>query len=88
MVKKAKMLSLILACMLAFSVTACSKSDETSKDSADGDTLSFSVTLPSSGVDNENSMIGKEWKKQMEAKLGKKLNIKLIIFRHRNMTKK
>ncbi|GIO54965.1 extracellular solute-binding protein [Paenibacillus cineris] len=76
MVKKAKMLSLILACMLAFSVTACSKSDETSKDSADGDTLSFSVTLPSSGVDNENSMIGKEWKKQMEAKLGKKLNIK------------
>ncbi|GGD49220.1 extracellular solute-binding protein [Paenibacillus nasutitermitis] len=76
MIRRAKMLSLVMVCLLVFSASACTNNNEAADDSKDSDTLTFSVTLSSQGVDNENSLAGKEWKKQMEAKLGKKLNIK------------
>lgn len=69
--------------MLALTAAGCTKSTNEPSGSAtgsasenpDAEVLSFSVTLPSGGVDNENSLIGKEWLKQMEAKTGKKLDI-------------
>lgn len=77
--KKARMLSLVMGTVLAFSVTGCNKTDKSSdvdSKEANSGTVSFSATLSTDGVDNENSMIGKEWKKMMEAKMGKKLDIK------------
>ncbi|MFD0716310.1 extracellular solute-binding protein [Paenibacillus sp. GCM10027626] len=78
--RKATMHILIVVLMLALVASGCTTSNKTpegSKESkgAEGETLSFSVTLPSNGVDDMNSMVGKEWLKQMEAKMGKKLDI-------------
>jgi len=83
--KMAKTLSLVMAVTLAFAVTGCTtnnNNDPAQTDTKNGEknskeeTLSFTVALPSNGVDNESSMIGKEWLKQMEAYMGKKINIK------------
>ncbi|MBD2872066.1 extracellular solute-binding protein [Paenibacillus arenilitoris] len=76
--KMTKKLSLIMAVTLAFAATGCTTNNEPAENEStatEGGTLSFSVTLPSGGVDNENSMVGKEWKRVMEEKLGKKLDI-------------
>ncbi|MBB6734628.1 extracellular solute-binding protein [Cohnella zeiphila] len=83
MKNKAKLASLAAVSMLALTVAGCKSSDDQAAGSASssasgnsGGTLSFSVTLPSNGVDNAGSMVGQEWLKQMEAKLGKKIDIK------------
>ncbi len=78
---KAKIISLLVVFALVLLATGCTKSNKPSESNenskeASGGTLSFTVTLPSNGVDNENSMVGKEWLKQMETKMGKKLDIK------------
>jgi putative aldouronate transport system substrate-binding protein len=80
-----------LVVMLVIAAAACKSSDEAGKASAnpepgekadssgnptEGEPLTFSVTLPSEGVDNEHSMIGKEWLKLMEQKMGRKIDIK------------
>lgn len=78
MSKLAKMLVLGLSVLLIFS--GCSNSSKSSKNSeGDGDNqevMRFSATLSSNGVDNPNSLVGKEWHKQMEAYMGKKVEIK------------
>ena len=88
MSKWAKMMGLIaLVAMLVVMTTACTSAGKSgnnnSGENADSDPnvsdekpLSFTVMLPAEGVDNENSMIGKEWLKLMEQKMGRKLNIK------------
>ncbi|MCC3371631.1 extracellular solute-binding protein [Cohnella sp. REN36] len=81
MKNKAKIASLAAASLLALAVSGCQSSDQDADGSASpagesGGTISFSVTLPSGGVDDVNSMVGKEWLKQMEAKMGKKIDIK------------
>ncbi|RCX18620.1 putative aldouronate transport system substrate-binding protein [Fontibacillus phaseoli] len=75
--KLAKMLILGLAALMVFS--GCSKDSKNSaaKGNDQGqEVVRFSVTLPASGVDNPNSMVGKEWHKRMEAYMGKKVEIK------------
>ncbi|MDR9857376.1 extracellular solute-binding protein [Paenibacillus sp. VCA1] len=75
MSKLAKMFVLGLAVLMVFS--ACSnKSGNSVADEDDQDVMRFSVTLPSNGVDNPNSLVGKEWHKRMEAYMGKKVEIK------------
>ncbi|MBB6672964.1 extracellular solute-binding protein [Cohnella nanjingensis] len=81
MKNKAKIASLAAASLLALAVAGCQSSDQDADGSGSpagesGGTISFSVTLPSGGVDDVNSMVGKEWLKQMEAKMGKKIDIK------------
>ncbi|GLX67736.1 extracellular solute-binding protein [Paenibacillus glycanilyticus] len=79
-----KLTSLMLAGLLSTgTVLAGCSSDSTSTNSGNGEaaeqagaTLSFSVTLPSFGAKIEDSMVQKEWVKQMEALTGKKLDIK------------
>lgn len=75
--KLAKMLILGLAALMVFS--GCSKDSKNSADKGDDqgqEVVRFSVTLPASGVDNPNSLVGKEWHKRMEAYMGKKVEIK------------
>lgn len=75
MSKLAKMFVLGLAVLMVFS--ACSnKSGNSVADEDNQDVMRFSVTLPSNGVDNPNSLVGKEWQKRMEAYMGKKVEIK------------
>jgi putative aldouronate transport system substrate-binding protein len=70
--------------MLAFAVAGCTNNtnkpsesvSESVSEKPTGGVLSFSATLPSNGVDNQNSLVGKEWLKQMDAKMGKKMDIK------------
>ncbi|GIN71505.1 hypothetical protein J14TS2_19800 [Bacillus sp. J14TS2] len=68
----------IVTCMLVFLATGCNNSKKTSDSggSDSSDTLSFSVTLSSDGVDNSKSQIQEEWLKLMEEKMGKKIDIK------------
>lgn len=86
MKRKTKTMSLLLASALALAVTGCTNnntnqapnetsSTNTGTDKTDSKPLSFSVALPSNGVDNPNSMMGKEWQKEMEAYMGRKVNI-------------
>ncbi|MDO3411789.1 extracellular solute-binding protein [Saccharibacillus sp. CPCC 101409] len=72
--KPVKILLLALSLLLVFS--GCSSKSSTDSAASDDDTIRFSVTLPSSGVDNPNSMVGKEWLKKMEEHMGKKVEIK------------
>ncbi|GIP51277.1 ABC transporter substrate-binding protein [Paenibacillus vini] len=75
--KLAKMLILGLATLMVFS--GCSKDSKNYADKGDDqgqEVVRFSVTLPASGVDNPNSLVGKEWHKRMEAYMGKKVEIK------------
>lgn len=73
--KLAKMFVLGLVVLMVFS--ACSnKSGNSVADEDNQDVMRFSVTLPANGVDNPNSLVGKEWHKRMEAYMGKKVEIK------------
>lgn len=73
--KLAKMWVLGLAVLMVLS--ACSnKSENSDAKENTQDVMRFSVTLPASGVDNPNSLVGKEWHKRMEAYMGKKVEIK------------
>lgn len=74
--KWTKMLVLGLALLMV--ITACSNDPKTSepKEGDKEEVIRFSVTLPSNGVDNPNSLVGKEWHKRMEAYMGKKVEIK------------
>ncbi|WP_336775660.1 ABC transporter substrate-binding protein [Paenibacillus sp. MMO-58] len=82
--QRIKLTSLLLAGVLSTgTVLAGCSSDSTSANSGNteaaeqaGGTLSFSVTLPSFGAKIEDSMVQKEWVKQMETLMGKKLDIK------------
>ncbi|MBY0160700.1 extracellular solute-binding protein [Cytobacillus firmus] len=72
--KLAKMLVLGLALLMVFS--GCSNnSKKTDTHEEDQEVMRFSVTLPANGVDNPNSLVGKEWHKRMEAYMGKKVEI-------------
>lgn len=72
--KLAKMLVLGLALLMVFS--GCSNnSKKTDTHEEDQEVMRFSVTLPANGVDNPNSLVGKEWHKSMEAYMGKKVEI-------------
>ncbi|MFE4713289.1 extracellular solute-binding protein [Paenibacillus sp. NPDC056722] len=73
--KLAKMLVLGLVMLMIFS--GCSNNSKNSVSNEDNqEVVRFSVTLPASGVDNPNSLVGKEWHKSMEAYMGKKVEIK------------
>ncbi|MBB6674533.1 extracellular solute-binding protein [Cohnella nanjingensis] len=91
MKQRHRLFSLILAFLfVAGTILAGCSSDKQSKDGAkneetekstndaapSGDTLSFSVTLPSFGKKIEDAMVQKEWVAKMESLLGKKLDIK------------
>lgn len=72
--KLAKVLILVLAMLTVMS--GCSNDSGNSAATGDGqEVMRFSVTLPASGVDNPNSLVGKEWHKRMEAYMGKKVEI-------------
>lgn len=72
--KLAKMLVLGLALLMVFS--GCSNNSKTSDTHEENqEVMRFSVTLPANGVDNPNSLVGKEWHKRMEAYMGKKVEI-------------
>ncbi|MGP0585326.1 extracellular solute-binding protein [Paenibacillus timonensis] len=72
--KLTKMLVLGLVALLALS--GCSKGPKNAATNEDGqEAIRFSVTLPTNGVDNPNSLVGKEWHKRMEAYMGKKVEI-------------
>lgn len=72
--KLAKMLVLGLALLMVFS--GCSNnSKKTDTHEENQEVMRFSVTLPANGVDNPNSLVGKEWHKSMEAYMGKKVEI-------------
>ncbi|GAE08020.1 extracellular solute-binding protein [Paenibacillus sp. JCM 10914] len=53
-----------------------SKDGAINEDAQSGNTLSFSVTLPSFGKIMEDSMVQKEWVAEMESLTGKKLDVK------------
>ncbi|MGG3311128.1 extracellular solute-binding protein [Paenibacillus lautus] len=73
--KLAKMLVLGLIALMVFS--GCSNDSKKSDTHEENqEVLRFSVTLPANGVDNPNSLVGKEWHKRMEAYMGKKVAIK------------
>ncbi|MBT2761276.1 extracellular solute-binding protein [Paenibacillus sp. ISL-20] len=73
--KLAKMLVLGLIALMVFS--GCSNDSKKSVTDEDNqEVMRFSVTLPANGVDNPNSLVGKEWHKRMEAYMGKKIEIK------------
>ncbi|MGG3505318.1 extracellular solute-binding protein [Paenibacillus lautus] len=73
--KLAKMLVLGLIALMVFS--GCSNDSKKSDTHEENqEVLRFSVTLPANGVDNPNSLVGKEWHKRMEAYMGKKVEIK------------
>lgn len=72
--KLAKMLVLGLALLMVFSgCSSNSKKSDTNEENQE--VMRFSVTLPANGVDNPNSLVGKEWHKRMEAYMGKKVEI-------------
>ncbi len=72
--KLAKILAMGLAALMVFS--GCSSNSKNSAATGgDQEVMRFSVTLPASGVDNPNSLVGKEWHKRMEAYMGKKVEI-------------
>lgn len=72
--KLAKMLVLGLALLMVFS--GCSNnSKKTDTHEENQEVMRFSVTLPANGVDNPNSLVGKEWHNRMEAYMGKKVEI-------------
>jgi len=78
-----KLSSLLLASVLSVgTILAGCSSDPNSTNSGNSETaeqagtLSFSVTLPSFGAKIEDSMVHKEWIKQMETLMGEKLDIK------------
>lgn len=72
--KLAKMLVLGLTLLMVFS--GCSNnSKKTDTHEENQEVMRFSVTLPANGVDNPNSLVGKEWHKRMEAYMGKKVEI-------------
>ncbi|MUG87334.1 extracellular solute-binding protein [Paenibacillus timonensis] len=74
MSKWMKVMVLGLVTLLALSgCSSGSKNAATNED--EQEVMRFSVTLPSNGVDNPNSMVGKEWHKRMEAYMGKKVEI-------------
>ncbi|WP_028563687.1 extracellular solute-binding protein [Paenibacillus pinihumi] len=71
--------SFMLAILLVSGTILAGCSSDTNSEanmSDSGDTLSFSVTLPSFGKKIEDSMVQKEWVAQMESLTGKKLDIK------------
>jgi putative aldouronate transport system substrate-binding protein len=73
---------LAVVLMLGGVLAGCSSDSKTDNATNNGDsaqsdeTLSFSVTLPSFGAKIEDSPVHKEWFKQMESLMGKKLDIK------------
>ncbi|MEK5030821.1 extracellular solute-binding protein [Paenibacillus sp. FSL R7-0302] len=72
--KLAKILVLGLAALMI--VSGCSnESKNSATDGGNQEVMRFSVTLPTYGVDNPNSLVGKEWHKRMEAYMGKKVEI-------------
>jgi putative aldouronate transport system substrate-binding protein len=72
--KLAKTLVLGLALLMVFS--GCSNNSKKSDINEENqEVMRFSVTLPANGVDNPNSLVGKEWHKRMEAYMGKKVEI-------------
>ncbi|WP_342480367.1 extracellular solute-binding protein [Paenibacillus sp. FSL L8-0340] len=72
--KLAKILVLGLAALMIFS--GCSNDSKNSAVNGENqEVMRFSVTLPTYGVDNPNSLVGKEWHKRMEAYMGKKVEI-------------
>lgn len=72
--KLLKLLVVGLAVLMVFS--GCSKqSEKPMTDGENQEVMRFSVTLPANGVDNPNSLVGKEWHKRMEAYMGKKVEI-------------
>lgn len=72
--KLAKMLVLGLALLMVISgCSSNSKKSDTNEENQE--VMRFSVTLPANGVDNPNSLVGKEWHKRMEAYMGKKVEI-------------
>ncbi|KWX70488.1 extracellular solute-binding protein [Paenibacillus jilunlii] len=72
--KLAKILILGLAALMIFS--GCSNASKNSAANGENqEVMRFSVTLPTYGVDNPNSLVGKEWHKRMEAYMGKKVKI-------------
>lgn len=72
--KLAKILVLGLAALMIFS--GCSNDSKNSAANGENqEVMRFSVTLPTYGVDNPNSLVGKEWHKRMEAYMGKKVEI-------------
>ncbi|WP_194541113.1 extracellular solute-binding protein [Paenibacillus sp. FSL W7-1279] len=72
--KLAKKLVLGLSLLMVFS--GCSNnSKNTDTHEENQEVMRFSVTLPANGVDNPNSLVGKEWHKRMEAYMGKKVEI-------------
>ncbi|WP_438492176.1 extracellular solute-binding protein [Paenibacillus sp. IHBB 3054] len=72
--KLAKILILGLAALMIFS--GCSNDSKNSAANGENqEVMRFSVTLPTYGVDNPNSLVGKEWHKRMEAYMGKKVEI-------------
>ncbi|QUL53344.1 extracellular solute-binding protein [Paenibacillus tritici] len=74
MSKLARILVLGLAALMI--VSGCSnESKNSATDEENQDVMRFSVTLPTYGVDNPNSLVGKEWHKRMEAYMGKKVEI-------------
>lgn len=72
--KLAKTLVLGLAALMI--VSGCSNDSKNSAANGENqEVMRFSVTLPTYGVDNPNSLVGKEWHKRMEAYMGKKVEI-------------
>ncbi|HBM80443.1 MAG: hypothetical protein QME45_09975 [Clostridiales bacterium] len=73
----ARLISLIITLALVFSMVSCNSTKETTdKTPKNTEPLSFTATLNSWGGDDANSMVQKEWLKQMETKMGRKINIK------------
>lgn len=77
MIRKFKSINVALAVILisTMSLSGC-KPKQVIDDKTAAKTFSFSVTLPSSGADDSNTMVQKAWLKEMETKMGMKLNIK------------
>lgn len=84
MKNRAKLSSLCLAVILIIGtiLAGCSSASNTENAINDesttksGETLSFSVTLPSFGGKMEDAIVQKKWLSEMESQMGKKLNIK------------
>lgn len=85
--KLAKILVLGLAALMIFS--GCSNDSKNSAANGENqEVMRFSVTLPTYGVDNPNSLVGKEWHKRMEAYMGKRWKLNITIFRLPSMTRR
>lgn len=67
---------MVLGWVALLALSGCSSGSKNAAANEDEpEVMHFSVTLPSNGVDNPNSMVGQEWHKRMEAYMGKKVEI-------------